>query len=145
MTQHSYMKFLYKYPQKKFPYENLISENANRSREEKEYQIIDTGVFKEDRYWDIFIETAKEAEDPDELLFRITAWNRGPDPAPLHIMPQLFFRNTWSWGIEPPEKKPSISASSDLSATSNHWSLGQRHFLLSPSPVVSSTSEDALP
>jgi hypothetical protein len=139
------MKFLYKYPQKKFPYEDLIEENARRSREEKEHQIIDTGVFKDDRYWDIFIETAKETEDPDELLFRITAWNRGPDPAPLHIMPQLFFRNTWSWGIEPAEKKPSISASSDLSATSNHWSLGQRHFLLSPSPGVGSTGEDVLP
>lgn len=139
------MKFLYKYPQKKFPYEDLIKENAKRGRDEKEYQIIDTGVFEEDRYWDIFIETAKETDDPDELLFRITAWNRGPDPAPLHIVPQLFFRNTWSWGIESADKKPSISSSSDLSATSNHWSLGQRHLLFSPSPGVGSTGEDVLP
>src|SRR6478735_5162805 len=91
------MKFLYKYPQKKFPYKDLIDENARRGKEDKEYQITDTGVFDEDRYWDIFIETAKETDDPDEILFRVTAWNRGPDPAPLHIIPQVWFRNTWSW------------------------------------------------
>lgn len=142
---HSYMKFLYKYPQKAFPYEDLIKENAKRSKEDKEYQIIDTGVFDEDRYWDIFIETAKEENDPDELLFRVTAWNRGPDPAPLHIVPQVWFRNTWAWGIEPPEKKPTMSANSELSASSNHWSLGQRHLTLSPSPGVGSTGEDVLP
>lgn len=139
------MKFLYKYPQRAFPYNDLIKENAKRSKEEKEYQIIDTDAFDEDRYWDIFIETAKEESDPDELLFRVTAWNRGPDPAPLHIIPQTWFRNTWSWGIEDADKKPSVSASSDLSATSNHWSLGKRHFILSPSPGVGSTGEDVLP
>ncbi|CAI4212542.1 unnamed protein product [Parascedosporium putredinis] len=79
---HSYMKFLYKYPQKKFPYQQLIDENAKRGKDEREYQLYDTGIFEEDRYWDIFIETAKEENDPDELLFRVTAWNRGPDPAP---------------------------------------------------------------
>lgn len=139
------MKFLYKYPQKAFPYEDLVKENAKRSKEDKEYQIIDTGVFDEDRYWDIFIETAKEENDPDELLFRVTAWNRGPDPAPLHIIPQVWFRNTWGWGNEPPEKKPTMSATSELSACSNHWSLGQRHITLSPSPGVGSTGEDVLP
>ncbi|OAA59292.1 cytoplasm protein [Cordyceps fumosorosea ARSEF 2679] len=144
-TPHSYMKFLYKYPQKAFPYEDLIKENAKRSKEDKEYQIIDTDAFDEDRYWDIFIETAKEENDPDELLFRVTAWNRGPDPAPLHIIPQVWFRNTWSWGIEPPEKKPIMSANSELSASSNHWSLGQRHLTLSPSPGVGLTGDDVLP
>ncbi|OAA52700.1 cytoplasm protein [Beauveria brongniartii RCEF 3172] len=144
-TPHSYMKFLYKYPQKAFPYEDLIKENSRRSKQDKEYQIIDTGVFDEDRYWDIFIETAKEENDPDELLFRITAWNRGPDPAPLHIIPQVWFRNTWSWGIEPPEKKPIVTAHSELSASSNHWSLGQRYLTLSPSPGVGSTGEDVIP
>lgn len=144
-AQHSYMKFLYKYPQKEFPYKDLIDENARRGKEDKEYQIIDTGAFDEDRYWDIFIETAKEENDPDELLFRVTAWNRGPDPAPLHIIPQVWFRNTWSWGIESADKKPSMSASSDLTATSTHWNLGRRSFTLSPSPGVGSTGEDVLP
>ncbi len=139
------MKFLYKYPQKPFPYEDLIKENARRSREENEYQIIDTGVFDEDRYWDIFIETAKDDNDPDELLFRVTAWNRGPDPAPLHIVPHVWFRNTWSWGRESADKKPSIAMHSEGVAKSKHWSLGDRYMLLSPSPGVGSSGDDVLP
>jgi hypothetical protein len=139
------MKFLYKYPQKKFPYKDLIDENARRGKEDKEYQIIDTGVFDEDRYWDIFIETAKETDDPDEILFRVTAWNRGPDPAPLHIIPQVWFRNTWSWGREPEDKKPSIKSVDENAAKSNHWSLGERYFLCSPSPGVGSSGDDVMP
>ena len=139
------MKFLYKYPQKKFPYEDLIKENAARSKDDKEYNILDSGIFDEDRYWDIFIETAKESDDPDEILFRVTAWNRGPDPAPLHIIPQVWFRNTWSWGRESADKKPSISNHSELTARSHHWSLGQRYFLLSPSPGVNAGGDDVLP
>lgn len=139
------MKFLYKYPQKPFPYDDLIKENARRTRNDKEYQLLDTGVFDDDRYWDIFIETAKETGDPDELLFRVTAWNRGPDPAPLHIVPQVWFRNTWTWGREPEDKKPSISAHTEDSAKSNHWKLGQRYFLLSPSPGVGSSGTDVMP
>lgn len=139
------MKFLYKYPQKQFPYEDLVKENARRTREDQEYQLIDTGVFDENRYWDIFIETAKESHDPDELLFRVTAWNRGPDPAPLHIVPQVWFRNTWSWGRELADKKPSIQAHTESSAKSTHWSLGERFFLLSPSPGVGSSGEDVIP
>lgn len=139
------MKLLYKYPQNKFPYEDLIEENGRRSREENEYQITDTGAFDEDRYWDIFIETAKEADDPDELLFRVTAWNRGPDPAPLHIIPHVWFRNTWSWGREPEDKKPSIQLHHDGMAKSNHWNLGPRYFHLSPSPGVGSSGDDVIP
>jgi hypothetical protein len=139
------MKFLYKYPQKKFPYEDLIKENARRTREEPEYQITDTGVFDEDRYWDIFIETAKDDDDPDELLFRVTAWNRGPDPAPLHIIPHVWFRNTWSWGREPEEKKSSMGVHAEGVAKSKHWYLGDRYFLLSPSPGVGMSGEDVLP
>ncbi|KND94276.1 hypothetical protein TOPH_01031 [Tolypocladium ophioglossoides CBS 100239] len=144
-TPHSYMKFLYKYPQKKFPYEDLLKENAKLSKEDKEYQIIDTGIFDEDRYWDIFIETAKERDDPDELLFRVTAWNRGPAPAPLHIVPHVWFRNTWSWGREARDKKPSIGIHTETSAKSKHHSLGDRFFILSPSPGVGSSGEDVLP
>merc|ERR1711975_97023 len=139
------MKFLYKYPQKKFPYEDLIEENGRRSREEKEYQITDTGVFDEDRYWDIYIETAKETDDAEELLFRVTAWNRGPDPAPLHIIPHVWFRNTWSWGREPEDQKPSIEINEETGAKSQLHYLGNRYFNCSPSPGVGSSGDDVLP
>jgi hypothetical protein len=139
------MKFLYKYPQKKFPYEDLIKENARRTREDPEYQILDTGAFDENRYWDIYIETAKESDDPDELLFRVTAWNRGPDPAPLHIIPQVWFRNTWSWGHEPADRKPCISKQDDVIAKTEHYTLGDRYVLLSPSPGVGSSGDDVMP
>ncbi|KAK4228465.1 Six-hairpin glycosidase-like protein [Podospora fimiseda] len=144
-TPHSYMKYLYKYPQKAFPYEDLIKENARRTKEDKEYQILDTGVFEEDRYWDIFIETAKDDEDPEEILFRVTAWNRGPDPAPLHIIPHVWFRNTWAWGRETPDKKPSIAAHDENLIKSKHYSLGERYVLLSPSPGVGPSGEDVQP
>lgn len=136
------MKFLYKYPQKKFPYDDLLKENARRTKQDKEYQLIDTGVFKDDRYWDIFVETAKETEDPDELLFRVTAWNRGPDPAPIHIIPHVWFRNTWAWGREPLSQKPSIRMHDENMAKSTHHELGERYFLLSPSPGVGESGED---
>lgn len=139
------MKFLYKYPQKKFPYEDLRVENARRGREDKEYQIVDTGIFDENRYWDIFIETAKETDDPDEILFRVTAWNRGPDPAPLHIIPHVWFRNTWAWGRETADKKPSIKHHAEGVAKSSHHSLGDRYFLTSPSPGVGSSGDDIMP
>ncbi|PHH83110.1 hypothetical protein CDD82_3520 [Ophiocordyceps australis] len=144
-TPHSYMKYLYKYPQKKFPYDELVKENATRAKEEHEFQIIDTDAFDENRYWDIFIETAKESNDPDELLFRVTAWNRGPDPAPIHIIPQVWFRNTWSWGRETTDRKPSIASHSDVAAKSSHHRLGQRYFVLSPSPGVGTSGDDVLP
>lgn len=143
--QHSYMKYLYKYPQKAFPYEQVKKENAARTREQSEYQIIDTGIFDEDRYWDIFIETAKEDDSPDELLFRVTAWNRGPDPAPLHIVPHVWFRNTWAWGREPADKKPCIAVHGENLAKSHHHELGDRYFLLSPSPGTGPTGDDVQP
>ncbi|KAK8179134.1 Six-hairpin glycosidase-like protein [Phyllosticta citribraziliensis] len=142
---HSYMKFLYKYPQRRFPYEDLIKENARRGKQDREYNMVDTGVFDDDRYWDIFIETAKEADDEEELLFRITAYNRGPDPAPLHIVPHVWFRNTWTWGHESPDKKPSIRKLSGTAAVSNHHKLGERYFQLSPSPGIGPSGEDVQP
>ncbi|KAI0198716.1 Six-hairpin glycosidase [Astrocystis sublimbata] len=142
---HSYMKFLYKYPQKPFPYDDLRDENARRGKTDKEYQIIDTGVFQDDRYWDIIIETAKEDDDPQELLFRVTAWNRGPDPAPLHIVPHVWFRNTWAWGREDEDKKPSVSEVSENLARSKHHKLGDRYVLLSPSPGVGPSGQDVQP
>ncbi len=103
---HSYLKALYKYPQRAFPYDDLLAKNATRSRDEPEYELIDTGVFAEDRYFDIVVEYAKAA--PDDIMIRITATNRGPDPAPLHLMPTLWFRNTWSLGYDNP--RPSLRA-----------------------------------
>ncbi|WMW64320.1 hypothetical protein [Nitratidesulfovibrio liaohensis] len=92
---HSYMKFLYKYPQAAFPYDDLVRTNARRTRLDPEYELLDTGCFADDRYFDVFVEYAKEG--PNDVLARITAHNRGPDAAPLHVLPTLWFRNTWSW------------------------------------------------
>src|SRR5882724_12022024 len=93
---HSYMCLLYKYPQAAFPYRALIEENQRRGGQGPEYELLDTGVFDDDRYFDVFIEYAKA--DPEDLAIRITAHTRGPEAAPLHILPTLWFRNTWSWG-----------------------------------------------
>ena len=95
---HSYMKALYKYPQAAFPYSQLVDENGRRTRADREYELIDTGVFDENRYFDVFVEYAKAA--PDDLLIRVTIANRGPEPARLHVLPTFWFRNTWSWGRE---------------------------------------------
>lgn len=143
--QHSYMKYLYKYPQRKFPYEDLIKTNAKRSKLENEYNLVDTGIFNDDAYWDIFIETAKEADDPEEILCRVTAYNRGSEPAPLHIVPHVWFRNTWSWGHEDIKKKPSIRKVSETTAHSKHYKLGDRYFQLSPSPGIGESGEDVQP
>jgi len=90
---HSYMKYLYKYPQREFPYPDLVETNRRRSREEFEYELLDTGVFDQDRYFDVFVEYAKEG--PDDILIRIAVYNRGPEAARLHLLPTLWFRNTW--------------------------------------------------
>lgn len=95
---HSYMKAVYKYPQRAFPYADLVNENARRGLHEFEYELLDTGIFDDDRYFDIVVEYAKQS--PDDVLIRITATNRGPDAAPLTFAPALWFRNTWSWGYE---------------------------------------------
>jgi Glycosyl hydrolase family 63 C-terminal domain len=92
----SYLKFLYKYPQAAFPYDQLVSESAKRTRNDPEYELIDTGIFRENRYFDIFVEYAKATSE--DVLIRITAWNRGPEPARLHLLPTIWFRNRWSWG-----------------------------------------------
>ena len=93
---HSYMKYLYKYPQAAFPYENLIVTNRERGRGQPEYELLDTGVFDQDRYFDVFVEYAKAA--PEDLLIQITVHNRGPEPATLQLLPTLWFRNDWAWG-----------------------------------------------
>ncbi|OJJ47136.1 hypothetical protein ASPZODRAFT_65781 [Penicilliopsis zonata CBS 506.65] len=143
---HSYMKYLYKYPQKKFPYQDLVDENARRGKQDREYQILDTGAFEDNRYWDIFIETAKEGDDEDELMFRVIAYNRGPEPAPLHIIPHVWFRNTWSWGYENQKEKPSIQQVGPLTVQSSHAKIGERFVRFAPSPaVVEDAEEDIMP
>ncbi len=92
---HSYMKYLYKYPQAAFPYADLVETSRRRGRHEFEYELLDTGVFDEDRYFDVFVEYAKES--PEDILIQITVHNRGPEPAELHVLPTLWFRNQWSW------------------------------------------------
>jgi Glycosyl hydrolase family 63 C-terminal domain len=92
---HSYMKYLYKYPQREFPYADLVLTSRSRSRNEFEYELLDTGVFDQNRYFDVFVEYAKEG--PEDILIQITAHNRGPEAAELHVLPTLWFRNQWSW------------------------------------------------
>lgn len=142
---HSYMKYLYKLPQRKFPYEQLVEENAKRGKQEREFNIIDSDAFKDNRYFDIFIETCKEADDPEELLFRVTAYNRGPESAPLHIIPHMWFRNTWTWGHESEKLKPNIRMVGPMTAQSKHHKLGTRFFQLSPSPGCGGDADDVHP
>ncbi|HUO69737.1 MAG TPA: hypothetical protein VMU39_03090 [Solirubrobacteraceae bacterium] len=103
---HSYMKCQYKYPQRAYPYTDLIATNGRRTKLDLEYELIDTGIFDDDRYFDVVIEYAKAA--PDDILMLITAHNRGPDTATLHVLPTLWFRNTWSWGGD--VQKPALAA-----------------------------------
>jgi hypothetical protein len=122
---HSFMRGLYKYPQEAFPYEKLVGENGRRTRAEPEYELVDTGIFDESRYFDIFVEYAKEG--PEDIGIRIRAINRGPAPAPLHILPTVWFRNTWSWG-QPDIVKPELHLSSHGSAiVANPWGLPEYH------------------
>ena len=93
---HSYMKYLYKYPQAAYPYDDIVVTNRRRGRHELEYELIDTGVFDQDRYFDVFVEYAKES--PEDILIQISVHNRGPEAAGIHVLPTLWFRNRWSWG-----------------------------------------------
>ena len=101
---HSYMKYLYKYPQAAYPYEDLVRTNGHRTREEMEYELLDTGVFNDDRYFDVFVEYAKDGAE--DILVRITAANRGPEGADLHLLPTLWFRNDWSEWIAESNRSP---------------------------------------
>jgi hypothetical protein len=117
---HSYLKMLYKYPQRAFPYADLVAENAHRGTDAPEYELIDTGAFAGDRYFDVFVEYAQA--EPGDVLMQITAWNRGPEPACLHLLPQLVLRNTWSW--EPGTHKPMLRAVDGSSVAIEPAALG---------------------
>jgi hypothetical protein len=117
---HSYLRMLYKYPQRAYPYSQLLQENARRSLQQNEFELIDTCVFEGDRYWDVFVEYCKAA--PDDILVRISVHNNGPDEATVRVLPQLWFRNTWSW--QTAGAKPSVAARADGSIGAHHDSLG---------------------
>jgi hypothetical protein len=128
---HSYLKMLYKYPQRTFPYAELVAANAERGRTEREFELLDTGIFDDDRYFDVFVEYAKAA--PDDILMRVTVHNRGPEAAVIHVLPHLWFRNTWSWDKK--QHKPGLRAVRGGSAVKvEQEELGNFEFY--PDPVA---------
>jgi hypothetical protein len=155
---HSYMKYLYKYPQREFPYWQLIKENQRRGGRGLEYELLDTGLFDDDRYFDVFVEYAKES--PDDIAIKIEAINRGPDPAPIHILPHLWFRNTWAWGarrqVEPiirpgPQGEGFVSVVADdtsaelVGAIPFEYRLGRRYLYGEPGGRLLFTNNETNP
>ena len=137
---HSYMKYLYKYPQRAFPYENLVQTNRSRSRTELEYELLDTGVFEDDRYFDVFVEYAKASAD--DLIIDVTVHNRGPEAAELHVLPTLWFRNTWSWESMP--ERPLLARLPDAACIvkAEHSKLGDYYLACEGSPTVLFTENE---
>ena len=121
----SYLKYLYKYPQAAFPYQEIIEGNQRRGRQDPEYELLDTGVFDDDRYFDIFVEYAKA--DVEDILIRISAINRGPQPARLDLLPTIWFRNTWAWGTD--ERRPRLRRDQPLPEAAV---IRVRHFEMQP-------------
>lgn len=126
---HSYLKGLYLYPQNAFPYQRLVEENGRRGKGDREYELSDTGIFEEDRFFDVLAEYAKGG--PNDILIRISVTNRGPEAAKLHVLPTLWFRNTWIWGCrhEGCERRPQISRESENALVTDHASLDAFRFL----------------
>ncbi len=139
---HSYMKYLYKYPQAAFPYAQLVDENRRRGRKDLEFELIDTGVFHENRYFDVFVEYAKAS--PEDICIRIQVVNRGPEPAELTVLPTLWFRNTWSWGAD--IRRPRLKLGEQVNHTSvietNHEYYGLRRLLCEGQPTVLFTENE---
>jgi hypothetical protein len=125
---HSYMKYLYKYPQRAFPYADLVQSNAARGRQQPEYELLDTGVFEENRYFDVTVEFAKAS--PEDILIQVTVANRGPEAATVHVLPTLWFRNTWSWGgnVERPSLRQLTAGERGSVIAAKHPDLGERYF-----------------
>jgi hypothetical protein len=136
---HSYMKYLYKYPQREFPYRDLVETNRHRGREAFEYELLDTGAFHEDRYFDVFVEYAKDG--PEDILVRITVHNRGPEAARLRVLPTLWFRNTWSWGE--PAPKPSLTEAAPGLVHASHPALGENWLSCEGNPELLFTENES--
>jgi hypothetical protein len=128
---HSYLRMLYKYPHAAYPYQDLLDENRRRGVDALEYELIDTGIFEEDRYFDVFIEYAQV--EPGDILMRITAHNRAPSAAPLHLLPTLWFRNTWSWTMDAERPRLTIGDSARIDA--HHATLGPLYFYADAAPA----------
>src|SRR5580698_9249595 len=131
---HSYMKALYKYPQAEFPYDWLVDENHRRGKDQPEFELLDTGVFNDNRYFDVFAEYAKAG--PDDVLMRITVANRGPESAMLHLLPTLWYRNTWIWGCKHDGCwiKPRITPAGDSTLLGDHVNFGKHWLVAGPTP-----------
>ncbi|WP_201983483.1 MGH1-like glycoside hydrolase domain-containing protein [Hymenobacter rubidus] len=127
---HSYQKMLYKYPQQAFPYQKLVRQNAQRTRLDPEYELLDTGIFNDSRYFDVFIEYAKAG--PDDILMQVTVHNRGARRASVQVLPQLWFRNTWAWGYD--EERPTLTATAPGAVEAYHSELGRYHFYCDERP-----------
>ena len=140
---HSYMKFLYKYPQQAFPYTQLVDANRQRGKSDWEYELLDTGVFNDNRYFDVFIEYAKAGHE--DILITLTAHNRGPDPAELHLLPTIWFRNTWAWTPHAP--RPTLNRDADLGDAQvihlTHEQYGSRWLLCEGTPDLLFTENDS--
>jgi hypothetical protein len=129
---HSYLRMLYKYPQASYPYQQLLDENRRRGLGVPEYELIDTGIFDQDRYFDVFIEYAQV--EPGDILLQITAHNRGPEAAPIHLLPTLWFRNTWSWTTDAP--RPELFFGDSKRIEAQHATLGAVHFYADTEPTL---------
>jgi len=136
---HSYMKYLYKYPQTAYPYEDLVRTNHKRGRNDFEYELLDTKVFDQDRYFDVGVEYAKAS--PDDMLVRITIANRGPEAATLHVLPTLWFRNTWSWN-HGASTRPSLKAADPNTIAASHADLGDLYLHADGAPRLLFTENE---
>jgi len=139
---HSYMKYLYKYPQRAYPYEDLVRTNRSRNRQDFEYELLDTGVFQDQRYFDVFVEYAKAT--PEDLLIQVTVHNRGPETATLQVLPTLWFRNTWTWGDDaarPRMDRADLACQSPVIAA-YHERLGNRYLACDGQPTLLFTEND---
>ncbi len=139
---HSYLKCLYKYPQAEFPYKELIEENFRRGKGQPEYELMDTGVFDSNRYFDVIVEYAKAT--PEDILIRITACNRGPDPAGLTLLPTIWFRNTWSWssGLLKPKLRAASGGPNESAILLNHAYYGERSLVCEGKPDLLFTENE---
>ncbi len=139
---HSSLRALYKYPQAEFPYQRLVDENAHRTRTQPEFELLDTGVFDDDRYFDVEVEYAKAGID--DILVRVTATNRGPEAAPLHVLPTVWFRNTWAWETEAPRPRLRAGAIQPgwVSVRAEHATLGTYHLHGEGSPDLLFTENE---
>ena len=135
---HSYMKFLYKYPQTEYPYRRLVQENARRGKLDPEFELIDTGAFSEDRYFDVTVEYAKSS--PEEMLVKIHVTNQGPERETLHLLPTVWFRNTWSWGLD--TQKPEMHIEGEGIIAMHHNYLGGRRLYCEGKPPLLFTENE---